>query len=75
VSFTRKSDVKNHLSALGRVGAGPFLSLTHPDATGPSAPESTEVKSDPAGFAEDFIAEHAPHGISLVHDASTGPKK
>ncbi len=67
MSVTRKSDVKSHLSVLGRVGHSPILTVTLPEPTGPSAAEA-EVKSDPAAFTEDFIKEHSPHGISIVPD-------
>ncbi len=74
MSVTRKSDVKNHLSALGRVGHSPILTVTLPIAAGSAAPDA-EVKSDPAAFTEDFINEHAPHGISIVPDAPRSPSK
>jgi hypothetical protein len=65
MSLTRKSDVKNHLSARGRAGNGPFLSVSQPGATGFSAAESAEIKNDP-GPVENSTIEHLLRGINIV---------
>ena len=70
MSSTTRSDVKNHLSARGRAGSGPFLAVIEPDATGFSAAESAENKTGPTCFVEDYIGEHSPLGISIVPNAS-----
>ena len=55
---TRKSDVKNHLSARGRAGSGTFLAANRLETPGFSEAEAAELRNDPTGFAEDFIGEH-----------------
>lgn len=70
MSFTRKSDVKNHLSARGRARNHPYVSPSQPDATGFSEAEPGEIQIEPSGFAEDFVGEHSPREASSVPAAS-----
>jgi hypothetical protein len=64
VNPTRKSDVKNHLSARGRAATGTFVAANKLDIPGFTPVEEVELKKDPTGFVEDFIDEHVELGVS-----------
>lgn len=65
MSLTKKSDVKNHLSARWRAGSRSHLTASQPNAAGFSGSEPGAVKADPSGFVEDFHGEHSSHGITM----------
>ncbi len=66
MSITRKTDVKNHLSARWRGQNRPYLAVSQPDATGFSGTDQDAIKVQPSAFIEDFDGERSRRGISLV---------
>lgn len=75
MSLTGKSDVKNHLSARGRAGNGPFLFVRQSGVTGFSAAESAEIEKYPTGLAELSTVAHLLHGINIVPAVPGSPEK
>lgn len=65
MSITKKSDVKNHLSARHRTEIHLYRPVSQPDATGFSLAEPGTIEPVPSGFAEDFVAEHSSSDIAL----------
>ena len=65
MSLTKKSDVKNHLSARHRREIHLYRPVSQPDATGFSLAEQGTIEPVLSDFTEDFVAEHSSSDIPL----------
>lgn len=78
MSQPRKIDVKNHLSARGRSGHGPFQPLSESNPTESLTAQlitaELEVEVNTAAFAEDFSGEHSSQGPGIAPAAPIGPR-
>lgn len=65
MSLTKKSDVKNHLSARhqNHIHIAP---VSQPDATGFSGTNQTPSESSPSGFNQDFTGDHTTSGTGRL---------
>jgi hypothetical protein len=68
LSLIKKCDVNDHLAARRRRGIL-HCSVTKPAATALPAAKPAVAKVEISAFAEDFVVEHAAHGVTVAATA------